>query len=117
MFPQDEFKKYAIKHKGINSLTLEKFQSVTNSYLTPNIIEERQLNIASMDVFSRLMMDRIIFLGVPIDEDVANIIMAQLLSWKLQIRAKIFRFISILPEDLSTQDWVYTIPCNTSVVI
>lgn len=52
---------------------------MTNSYLTPNIIEERQLNIASMDVFSRLMMDRIIFLGVPIDEDVANIIMAQLL--------------------------------------
>ena len=51
MFPQDEFKKYAIKHKGINSLTLEKFQSVTNSYLTPNIIEERQLNIASMDYF------------------------------------------------------------------
>ncbi|WP_298616195.1 ATP-dependent Clp endopeptidase proteolytic subunit ClpP [uncultured Odoribacter sp.] len=79
MFPQDEFKKYAIKHKGINSLTLEKFQSFTNSYFTPNIIEERQLNIASMDVFSRLMMDRIIFLGVPIDDDVANIIMAQLL--------------------------------------
>ena len=52
---------------------------MTNSYLTPNIIEERQLNIASMDVFSRLMMDRIIFLGVPIDDDVANIIMAQLL--------------------------------------
>lgn len=79
MFPQDEFKKYAIKHKGISSLKLEKFQSVTNSYLTPNIIEERQLNVASMDVFSRLMMDRIIFLGVPIDDDVANIIMAQLL--------------------------------------
>ena len=79
MFSQDEFKKYAVRHKGINSLTLEKFQSVTNSYLTPNIIEERQLNIASMDVFSRLMMDRIIFLGVPIDDDVANIIMAQLL--------------------------------------
>ena len=51
----------------------------TNSYITPNIIEERQLNIATMDVFSRLMMDRIIFLGVPIDDDVANIIMAQLL--------------------------------------
>ena len=79
MFSQDEFKKYAVRHKGINSLTLEKFQSVTNSYLTPNIIEERQLNIASMDVFSRLMMDRNIFLGVPIDDDVANIIMAQLL--------------------------------------
>ena len=79
MFPQDEFKKYAIKHKGISSLNLHRFQTATNSYITPNIIEERQLNIATMDVFSRLMMDRIIFLGVPIDDDVANIIMAQLL--------------------------------------
>ena len=75
MFPQDEFKKYAIKHKGISSLNLHRFQTATNSYITPNIIEERQLNIATMDVFSRLMMDRIIFLGVPIDYDVANIIM------------------------------------------
>ena len=72
MFPQDEFKKYAIKHKGISSLNLHRFQTATNSYITPNIIEERQLNIATMDVFSRLMMDRI-------DDDVANIIMAQLL--------------------------------------
>ena len=64
MFPQDEFKKYAIKHKGISSLNLHRFQTATNSYITPNIIEERQLNIATMDVFSRLMMDRIIFLGV-----------------------------------------------------
>ena len=79
MFPQDEFKKYAIKHKGISSLNLHRFQTATNSYITPNIIEERQLNIATMDVFSRLMMDRIIFLGVPFDDDVANIIMAQLL--------------------------------------
>ena len=79
MFPQDEFKKYAIKHKGISSLNLHRFQTATNSYITPNIIEERQLNIATMDVFSRLMMDRIIFLGVPIADDVANIIMAQLL--------------------------------------
>ena len=79
MFSQDEFKKYAVRHKGINSLTLEKFQSVTNSYLTPNIIEERQLNIASMDVFSRLMMDRIIFLGTQIDDYTANTLQAQLL--------------------------------------
>ncbi|MDR1756060.1 MAG: ATP-dependent Clp endopeptidase proteolytic subunit ClpP [Culturomica sp.] len=79
MIPQDEFKRYATRHKGINSLTLGRFESTFNSYLTPNIIEERQLNVASMDVFSRLMMDRIIFLGVPIDDDVANIIMAQLL--------------------------------------
>ncbi|MDQ2179878.1 ATP-dependent Clp endopeptidase proteolytic subunit ClpP [Marinifilum sp. D714] len=64
---------------GINSLTLDKYTSISNSYISPTIIEERQLNVASMDVFSRLMMDRIIFLGVPIDDYVANIIMAQLL--------------------------------------
>jgi ATP-dependent Clp protease, protease subunit len=75
----DEFKKYATKHQGISSLQLHRFQTVTNSYISPTIIEERQLNVAQMDVFSRLMMDRIIFLGLPIDDDVANIIQAQLL--------------------------------------
>ena len=79
MFPQDEFKKYATKHKGISSLNLERYQSLTSSSSSPTIIEERQLNVATMDVFSRLMMDRIIFLGTPIDETVANIVMAQLL--------------------------------------
>ena len=79
MFPSDEFQKYATKHIGINSLTYHRYSSAVNSYITPNIIEERQLNVASMDVVSRLMMDRIIFLGVPIDDDVANIIQAQLL--------------------------------------
>ena len=79
MFPSDEFQKYATKHIGINSLTYHRYSSAVNSYITPNIIEERQLNVASMDVFSRLMMDRIIFLGVPIDDDVTNIIQAQLL--------------------------------------
>lgn len=79
MIPQDEFKKFATKHRGISSLSLDKYTSISNSYISPTIIEERQLNIASMDVFSRLMMDRIIFLGVPIDDYVANIIMAQLL--------------------------------------
>lgn len=76
---ESEFRKYAIKHKGISSAKLDSFTSVTNSYISPTIIEERQLNIATMDVFSRLMMDRIIFLGTPIDDDVANIIQAQLL--------------------------------------
>lgn len=79
MAQKDEFRKYAVKHMGISSLTLDSFQSVYNNYISPTIIEERQLNIASMDVFSRLMMDRIIFLGVPIDDYVANIIQAQLL--------------------------------------
>jgi ATP-dependent Clp protease, protease subunit len=75
----DEFRKYAVKHSGISSLTLGRYSSAYSNYISPTIIEERQLNIASMDVFSRLMMDRIIFLGVPIDDTVANIIQAQLL--------------------------------------
>lgn len=77
-----EFKKYAVKHLGINSLYVDQYieASVPRVVgLTPNIIEERQMNAVAMDIFSRLMMDRIIFLGVPIYEDVANIIMGQLL--------------------------------------
>lgn len=76
---KNEFRKYAVKHAGISSMTLDRFASAYSNYISPTIIEERQLNVASMDVFSRLMMDRIIFLGVPIDDTVANIIQAQLL--------------------------------------
>lgn len=74
-----EFQKYAVKHRGISSLTLHDYikHNVTN--LTPNIIEERPMNVAVMDVYSRLMMDRIIFLGYPVNDEVANIIIAQLL--------------------------------------
>ena len=75
----NEFQKYAVKHAGISSMTLHRYQEFTNGYISPTIIEERQLNVASMDVFSRLMMDRIIFLGAAIDDDVANILQAQLL--------------------------------------
>lgn len=76
----NEFRKYAIKHRGISSLSVDSYvNSVYGNYISPTIIEERQLNIATMDVFSRLMMDRIIFLGVPINDYVANIIQAQLL--------------------------------------
>lgn len=74
-----EFNKYARKHLGISSLNLNRFDSILTNSLTPYIIEERQLNVASMDVFSRLMMDRIIFLGTPIDDYIANIVQAQLL--------------------------------------
>lgn len=70
-----EFKKYATKHHGINNMYYDK---IVGS-MTPYIIEERPMNIASMDVFSRLMMDRIIFLGTGVDDYVANIIQAQLL--------------------------------------
>jgi ATP-dependent Clp protease, protease subunit len=87
MFKQDEFRKYAVKHRGISGSNYDRFTShfngrvtsVVNDYISPTIIEERQLNVAQMDVFSRLMMDRIIFLGVAINDDVANIIQAQLL--------------------------------------
>jgi ATP-dependent Clp protease protease subunit len=75
----NEFRKYAVKHRGISSTAYDQYTSSVRSYISPTIIEERQLNIATMDVFSRLMMDRIIFLGVPIDDYVANIIQAQLL--------------------------------------
>lgn len=75
----EDFRKYANQVKGISSIALDQFTSAYAGYISPTIIEERQLNIATMDVFSRLMMDRIIFLGVPINDYVANIIQAQLL--------------------------------------
>jgi len=75
----NDFKKYATKHIGLNSLALEKYIDITSSYISPTIIEERQLNVAQMDVFSRLMMDRIIFLGTAVDDYTANVIQAQLL--------------------------------------
>ena len=76
MMDGKEFRKYATKHVGINSMVLDQY---IESSMTPYIIEERSLNVAQMDVFSRLMMDRIIFLGTGIDDHVANIIQAQLL--------------------------------------
>jgi len=79
MSNRDDFAKFARSRFGISSLSLHRYTSVWDSYISPTIIEERQLNVASMDVFSRLMMDRIIFLGLPIDDYVANIIEAQLL--------------------------------------
>lgn len=75
----NEFEKYATRHCGISSTTYAKYTSAINNSLTPYITEERQLNVAQMDVFSRLMMDRIIFLGTAIDDYTANVIQAQLL--------------------------------------
>ncbi len=84
MFDKNEFQKYAVKHMGMSSTRIEgyaKFAAnhMPTNYVTPNIIEERQLNISVLDVFSRLMMDRIIFLGTPVMDDIANIIQAQML--------------------------------------
>lgn len=75
----NDFKKFAVKHHGINSLVLYDVISAQNQYLNPYILEERQLNVTQMDVFSRLMMDRIIFLGTQIDDYTANTLQAQLL--------------------------------------
>jgi len=86
MYSQDEFKKYATKHHGMSSMHLEKYMnhSIHNSIpqidgFTPQVIEERQMNVVGMDVFSRLMMDRVIFMGVPVNDYVANVVQAQLL--------------------------------------
>jgi ATP-dependent Clp protease protease subunit len=78
MIPHDEFKKYAVKHRGMSSMHLEKYMSTVED-MTRTVIEERPVNFREVDVFSRLMMDRIIFLGTPIDDYIANIIQAQLL--------------------------------------
>ena len=75
----EDFRKYATKHLGMNSNALDSYMNITSSYISPTIIEERQLNVAQMDVFSRLMMDRIIFLGTQVDDYTANVIQAQLL--------------------------------------
>lgn len=83
-----EFEKYAVKHKGISSNTLHGYINHNVTNLTPNIIEERPMNVAVMDVYSRLMMDRIIFLGYPISDEVANIVTAQLLFLESTDRTK-----------------------------
>ncbi|MBQ8565534.1 MAG: ATP-dependent Clp endopeptidase proteolytic subunit ClpP [Bacteroidaceae bacterium] len=76
----NDFRKFAVQHMGMNGLAFDQYaQYINNSYLSPSIMEERQLNVTQMDVFSRLMMDRIIFLGTPIDDYTANVIQAQLL--------------------------------------
>lgn len=80
----NDFRNYAVKHLGMNGLALDQYtasasSAITSSYISPTIIEERQLNVAQMDVFSRLMMDRIIFLGTQVDDYTSNVIEAQLL--------------------------------------
>lgn len=76
---QNEFRKYATKHLGMNGMALDQYMDITSNYISPSILEERQLNVTQMDVFSRLMMDRIIFLGTQVDDYTANVIQAQLL--------------------------------------
>ena len=76
---KDDFRKFATKHLGMNGMVLDDVMKVQSQYLNPYILEERQLNVTQMDVFSRLMMDRIIFLGTEVNDYTANVIQAQLL--------------------------------------
>ncbi|MBR6813580.1 MAG: ATP-dependent Clp endopeptidase proteolytic subunit ClpP [Tidjanibacter sp.] len=76
---RNDFEKFAIEQPGVSSSALDAYTRISAAYISPTILEERKLNVAAMDIFSRLMMERIIFLGTPIDDDVANIIQAQLL--------------------------------------
>ena len=117
---QKEFEKYAVKHRGISSNTLNAYTKHLVTNLTPNIIEERPMNVAVMDVYSRLMMDRIIFLGYPINDEVANIVTAQLLfldstdrtrdiqmyinqpRWKCLFRLGVYDTMQYVTPDVST---------------
>lgn len=77
---KNDFRDFATKHLGMNGLALDQYSSaISSSYISPTIMEERKLNVTQMDVFSRLMMDRVIFLGTQIDDYTANVIQAQLL--------------------------------------
>ena len=103
----DDFRKYATKHLGMNGLMLDDVIKSQAGYLNPYILEERQLNVTQLDVFSRLMMDRIIFLGTQIDDYTANTLQAQL-------RVRTFLFISILRADRCMPDWAFMILCSSS---
>src|SRR4051812_27120040 len=97
---KNEFRKYAVGHRHVQSLHVDSYIArVENSHpmaMTPYITEERELRVAQMDVFTRLMMDRIIFLGAPVDDNIANIIRHSYYSFNLPTLKKTFRCILIL---------------------
>lgn len=114
----NDFRKFAVHHLGMNGLALDQYTSqVSDSYISPTIIEERKLNVAQMDVFSRLMMDRIIFLGTQVDDYTANVIQAQLLYLDSSEPGKMCRSTSILLVALFMQVSASTTLCNTFKVM
>ena len=126
MFHQDEFMKYATKHLNMSSMHLEKYVEKTTPNnipsfgqvpniqgFTPAVIEERQLNVAQMDVFSRLMMDRIIFMGVAVTDYVANVVQAQLLFLESTDPKRDVQMFINSPAVVLSQVWACTTPCNT----
>lgn len=109
----DDFRKYATKHFGMSSMVLDDVIKSQAGYLNPYILEERQLNVTQLDVFSRLMMDRIIFLGTQIDDYTANTLQAQLLYLDSVDSGKISLFTSTLRADRFMPDWAFTIQCSS----
>ena len=112
----NEFRKYATKHLGINGMVLDDVVSQQAQYLNPYILEERQLNVTQMDVFSRLMMDRIIFLGTQIDDYTANTLQAQLLYLDSVDPGKDISIYINSPGG-NLPDLVSTTPCSLSPVM
>jgi len=109
-----EFEKYATKHHGINSMHYDKIlSSMYPQGMTPNIVEERQMNVAIFDVFSRLMMDRIIFLGTGINDQVANVVQAQLLFLESIDASKTSKFTLTLQEEVFMLDLEFMTLCNS----
>ena len=114
---KNDFRKYATKHLGINGLVLDEVMSAQAQYLNPYILEERQLNVTQMDVFSRLMMDRIIFLGTQIDDYTANTLQAQLLYLDSVDSGKDISIYLNSPGGSVTAGLVSMIPCSLSPVM
>ena len=114
---KSEFRNFAVKGLGMNGLALDQYSeaissSIRSSYINPSIIEERELNVAQMDVFSRLMMDRIIFLGTEVNDYTANVIQAQLLFLDQNDPARTCLFILIRPAAQYMPALESTTPCS-----
>ena len=107
----DDFRKYATKHLGMNGMVLDDVIKSQAGYLNPYILEERQLNVTQLDVFSRLMMDRIIFLGTQVDDYTANTLQAQLLYLDSVDPGKDIS-ISTLRAEVYMPDWAFMIRCS-----
>ena len=117
----NDFKKYAVKHLGINSQVLDDVVSAQNQYLNPYILEERQLNVTQMDVFSRLMMDRIIFLGEEVNDASAAIVVAQLLFLEAEDPEKdIHLYINspggVITAGMAIYDTMQYIKCDVATI-
>lgn len=116
-----DFRKFATSKMGINGMVFDDIVSMQNQYMNPYILEERQLNVTQMDVFSRLMMDRILFLGTAIDNDIANIIQAQILFLestdpKKDIRMYINSPGGVVSAGLGIYDTMQLVECNVSTI-